>query len=223
VDQSEVHVDENWTCGECGWTNRGGRFCFECGRDGFPDPVAAQRFPSEPADSEPRWRRPALVAGAVALLVAVVAVTAVLLSGGDSKAPAAKAPPAAPAAPSKLDRAQTVDELMKIVVASHAGLAATRKGEWAQAAQNRKGLVGRLDVLATRTVEIEGARKALASALEASERADAKSLACKDKTSVSACAAPAHQRATKLKERFRLAFNKILSADGRKPVPPNSF
>jgi hypothetical protein len=225
VHQSEVHVDENWTCGECGWTNRGGRFCFECGRDGFPDPVAAQRFPTEPADGEPRWRRPALAAGAVALLVAVGALVAVLLSGGDTSKTAAKVPAHGGSVTARraLTRAQTVDELMKIVVASHAGLAATRKGEWAQAAQNRKGLVGRLDVLATRTAQVEGARKALASALEASERADAKSLACKDKTSVSACAAPAHQRATKLKERFRLAFNKILSADGRKPVPPNSF
>jgi hypothetical protein len=216
-------VDESWTCIDCGWVNRGGRFCFECGRDGNPDPIPVQHLPPEPAHEEPHWRRPALIAGAVALLVVVVAAAALLLSGGDSKAPAAKAPPPPPVAPKKLDRAQTVDELMKIVTASRGGLAAARKGEWAQAAQNRKRLIGRLDVLATRTDEVEAARTALASALVASERANSKSLACKDRGSVSACAAPAHHRATARKERFRAIFNKILNADGRPPVAPNSF
>jgi hypothetical protein len=217
-------VEESWTCGECGWTNQGGRFCFECGRDGFPDEVPVQHLPPEPAEGEPPWRRFALIGGAIALLVAVVVAAALLLSGGDSKAPAAKAPPPPPpVASKKLNRAQTVDELMKIVVASRAGLAAARKGEWAQAASNRKRLVHRLDVLATRTNEIEKARTALASALVASERANTKSLACKDRVSVSACAAPAHHRATVLKERFRALFNKILDADGRDPVAANSF
>jgi hypothetical protein len=217
-------VEESWTCGECGWTNQGGRFCFECGRDGFPDEVPVQHLPPEPGEDEPPWRRFALIGGAVALLVVVVAAAALLLSGGDSKAPAAKAPPPPPpVATKKLDRAQTVDELMKIVTASRAGLAATRKGEWAQAAQNRKRLIGRLDVLSTRTNEVEKARTALASALVASERANSKSLTCKDRVSVSACAAPAHRRATALKERFRALFNKILDADGRDPVAPNSF
>jgi hypothetical protein len=216
-------VEESWTCGECGWVNQGGRFCFECGRDGDPDPTPVQHLAPEPDEAEPWWRRPAVIAGAVALLVVVVVAAALLLSGGDSKVPAAKAPPPAPVAPAKLDRAQTVDELMKIVVASRTGLAAARKGEWAQAAQNRKRLVGRLDVLATRTNEVEQARTALAGALVASERANRKSLACKDRVSVSACAAPAHRRATALKERFRVLFNKILDADGRDPVAANSF
>jgi hypothetical protein len=220
-------VDESWTCGECGWVNKGGRFCFECGRDGHPDPVPVQHLAPEPDDDEIPRRRFALVGSAIALLVIVVAGAAILLSGGDSKAPAAKAPPvaapAAPVKPSKLTRAQTVDELMKIVTASRQGLAAARKGEWAQAARNRRRLVGRLDVLATRTDEVEAARAALASALVASERANAKSLACKDGVSVSACAAPAHHRATAHKERFRALFNKILAADGRDPVAPNSF
>ena len=184
-----------------------------------------ERFVREPGEDEPSWRRPALIAAAIALLVGLVVGAAVLLSGGDSPKPSAQASPpkVAPAAPSKLDRAQTLDELMKIVIASRAGLAATREGEWAQAAQNRKRLVGRLDQLATRTDEIESARTALASALGASERANEKSLACEDRGSVSACATPAHRRATTLKERFRRAFNKILSADGREPVAANSF
>ena len=215
-------MEERWTCGECGWVNEGGRFCFECGRDGYPDPTSVQHPPA-PHDEEPRWRRPALAAGAIALLVVLVAGAALLLSGGDSKAPAAKAPPAARVAPQKLDRAQTVDELMKIVVASRAGLAAARKGAWEQAARNRRRLIGRLHVLATRTDEVEQARRALASALVASERANEKSLACKDGVSVSACAAPAHRRATARKERFRALFNKILDAGGRDPVAANSF
>jgi hypothetical protein len=223
----EVHVNESWTCQECGWTNKGGRYCFECGRDGNPDPITHERFASERPKDEPSWRRPALIAAAIALLVLVVAGVAILLSGGDSpKAPAqapAPAPKAPPAAPSKLDRAQTVDELMKIVVASRSGLAATRKGDWERAAGNRKRLVGRLELLATRTDEIEPARTALASALEASAQANDKSLACKDQGSVSACATPAHRRATTLKERFRGIFNKILDADGREPVARNSF
>jgi cell division septation protein DedD len=216
-------VDESWTCIDCGWVNRGGRFCFECGRDGNPDPIPVQRLAPEPSNAEPRWRRLALVAGAVALLAIVVVVAALLLSGDDSKAPAAKPPPPVPA--KKLDRAQTVDELMKIVIASRTGLAAAREGEWAQANQNRKRLIGRLDVLATRTDEVEAARTALASALVASKRANSKSLACKDRVSVSACAAPAHRRATALKERFRALFNKILDTDGRgrAHVAPNSF
>ncbi|MEA2186517.1 MAG: hypothetical protein QOK16_1528 [Solirubrobacteraceae bacterium] len=219
-------MDEKWTCSECGWTNQGGRFCFECGRDGHPDPITHELLAPEPGEDEPRWRRPALIAAAIALLVVLVAGVAVLLSGGDSppKTPAEAPPANVPGvAPSKLDRAQTVDELMKIVVASRTGLAATRKGEWAQAAKNRRGLVHRLELLATRTDEIEAARKSLGSALEASERANNKSLACNDQGSVSACATPAHQRATKLKEGFRRAFNKILGADGRKPVASNSF
>lgn len=216
-------MDESWTCDECGWTNRGGRFCFECGRDGFPEPVATQRLAPQPAQDEPRWRRPALIGGAIALFVAVAAAVAVLVIGGDSPKAAGK-PARAPAmASGRLTRAQTLDELMKVVVASRAGLAATRKGEWAQAAQNRKRLVGRLDVLETRTDEVKGARTALARALGASERANAKSLACKDQGAVSACAAPAHRFATTLKERFRRAFNKLLAADGRKPVAPQSF
>jgi hypothetical protein len=220
----EVHVNETWTCQECGWTNKGGRYCFECGRDGNPDPITHERFASEPAEAEPRWRRPALIAAAVTLLAIVVVGIAILLSGGDDPKPAqAPAPKPPPAAPSKLDRAQTIDELMKIVVASRTGLAATRKGEWAQAASNRKRLVGRLEVLATRTDEIESARRALASALEASAQANDKSLACKDQRSVSACATPAHRRATTLKERFRVSFNKILDAEGREPVARNSF
>jgi hypothetical protein len=219
---SEVHVNESWTCGECGWVNKGGRFCFECGRDGHPDPVPVQHLAPEPGDDELPWRRFALVGSAIALLVIVVAGAAILLSGGDSKAPA-KAAPAAQVTPSKLTRAQTVDELMKIVTASHQGLAAARKGEWAQAARNRRRLVGRLDGLATRTDEVEAARTALASALVASERANTKSLACKDGASVSACAVPAHRRATARKERFRALFNKILAADGRDPVAANSF
>jgi hypothetical protein len=216
-------VEERWTCEDCGWVNESGRFCFECGRDGYPDPTPVQHLAPQPHDDEPSWRRPALVAGAIALLVVLVAGTALLLSGGDSKAPAAKAPPAPPVARQKLDRAQTVDELMKIVVASRAGLAATRKGAWEQAVRNRRRLVGRLDALATRTDEVEQARRALASALVASERANNKSLACKDRVSVSACAAPAHRRATARKERFRTLFNKILDADGRAPVAANSF
>jgi hypothetical protein len=216
-------VDERWTCGECGWVNQGGRFCFECGRDGHPDPIGVQHLAPEPEPDELWWRRPAVIGGAVALLVVVVVAAALLLSGGDSKAPAAKAPPPPAIAPKKLDRTQTVDELMKIVTASRGGLAAARKGEWEQAAQNRKRLVGRLDVLSTRTDEVEAARTALASALVASERANRKSLACKDRVSVSACAAPAHRRATALKERFRALFNKILAADGRDPVAANSF
>lgn len=221
-----MQVNDSWVCRECGWTNRGGRFCFECGRDGDPDQVTHQQFASEPGEDEARWRRPALIAAAVALLLVVGTGLAVLLNGGDSqpKAPAEASPPkVAPAAPSKLDRAQTVDELMKIVVASRVGLAATRDGEWAQAAKNRKRLVRRLELLATRTDEIEAARTALASALKASERANNKSLACNDQGGVSACAAPAHQRATTLKEGFRRAFNKILDVDGRKPIAPNSF
>lgn len=214
-------MEERWTCGECGWTNQGGRFCFECGRDGFPDPVAVQPF-ARPDDDGRRRRQLALVGSAIALLVIVVAGAAILLSGNDSKAPA-KAAPAVVAKPSKLTRAQTVDELRKIVIASRAGLAAARKGEWAQAARNRRGLVRRLDVLATRTDEVEQARSALASALVASERANTKSLACKDGASVSACAAPAHRRATARKERFRALFNKILTADGRDPIAANSF
>jgi hypothetical protein len=216
-------VDESWTCGECGWTNRGGRFCFECGRDGFPDPVATQRLAPQPGRDEPRWRRPALIGAAIALLAALAAVTAMLVSGGDSPKAAGTPARAAPVASSRLTRAQTLDELMKIVVASRAGLAATRKGEWAQAAQNRRGLVGRLAVLETRTGEVKAARTALARALRASERANAKSLACKDAGTVSACAAPAHRLATTLKERFRRAFNKLLAADRRKPVAPQSF
>jgi hypothetical protein len=220
----EAHVNESWTCRQCGWTNKGGRYCFECGRDGDPDQITHERLAPEPAQDEPRWRRPALIAAAIALLVGVVAAVAILLSGGDSsRAPAkAPAPKVAPVA-SKLDRAQTVDELMKIVVASRTGLAATRDGEWAQAAENRKRLVGRLELLASRTDELESARTALASALEASARANDKSLACDDQGSVSACAAPAHRRATALKERFRRSFNKILDADGRQPVAANSF
>jgi hypothetical protein len=220
---SEVHVNESWTCGECGWVNQGGRFCFECGRDGHPDPVAVQHLAPQPDDDEPPWRRFALVGSAIALLVIVVAGAVILVSGGDSNAPAAKAPPPPPVAAKKLDRAQTVDELMKIVTASRQGLAAARKGQWAQAARNRRRLIGRLDVLATRTDEVEAARAALASALAASERANTKSLACKDGASVSACAAPAHHRATARKERFRALFNKILAAEGRDPVAPNSF
>ena len=216
-------MDESWTCGECGWTNRGGRFCFECGRDGFPDPVATQRLAPQPGQDEPRWRRPALIGAAIALLVALAAVTAMLVSGGDSPKAAGTPARAAPVASSRLTRAQTLDELMKIVVASRAGLAATRKGEWAQAAQNRRGLVGRLAVLETRTGEVKAARTALARALRASERANAKSLACKDAGTVSACAAPAHRLAMTLKERFRRAFNRLLAADGRKPVAPQSF
>jgi hypothetical protein len=218
-------VDDSWTCRYCGWTNSGGRFCFECGRDGDPDQVTQERRAPEPAEEEPSWRRPALIAAAIALLAGLVAGAVVLLSGGDSPKPPAQASPpkVAPAAPSKLDRAQTVDELMKIVIASRAGLAATRKGQWAQAAQNRERLVGRLDRLASRTNEIESARTALASALAASARANEKSLACEDRGGVSACATPAHRRATTLKERFRRAFNKILSADGREPVAANSF
>ena len=216
-------MDESWTCGECGWTNRGGRFCFECGRDGFPDPVATQRLAPQSGQDEPRWRRPALIGAAIALLVALAAVTAMLVSGGDSPKAAGTPARAAPVASSRLTRAQTLDELMKIVVASRAGLAATRKGEWALAAQNRSGLVGRLAVLETRTGEVKAARTALARALRASERANATSLACKDAGTVSACAAPAHRLATTLKERFRRAFNKLLAADGRKPVAPQSF
>jgi hypothetical protein len=214
-------MEERWTCGECGWTNQGGRFCFECGRDGFPDPAAVQPL-ARPDDDGRRRRQLALVGSAIALLVIVVGGAALLLSGGDSKAPA-KAAPAAVATPSKLTRAQTVDELMQIVIASHDGLAAARKGEWEQAARNRRSLVSRLSVLATRTDEIELARSALARALVASERANTKSLACKDGASVSACAAPAHHRATVLKERFRARFNKILAADGRDRIAANSF
>jgi hypothetical protein len=219
--------DDSWTCGDCGWTNAGGRFCFECGRDGNPEPPTVQRLAPEPDDDRLPWRRLALIGGAIALLVVIAAGVAVLLSGGDGTAPAAKARPAPrPAvrpAPVKLTRGETLDELMKIVTASRAGLAATRKGEWAQAAENRRGLVGRLDVLATRTDQIEQARAGLASALVASERANKKSLACKDRARVSACAAPAHQRATVLKERFRRTFNKILVAAHRAPVAPSSF
>jgi hypothetical protein len=215
-------VDGSWTCGECGWTNQGGRFCFECGRDGDPDPVAPQRLTAEPGDDEPHWRRPALVGGSVALLIAVVAVGAILLSGGDSSKSVAK-PPTPPAAARGLTRAQTVDELMRIVVASRAGLASARKGAWDRALRNRRRLVARVGALATRTHELAAARRALASALDASARANSKSLACKDGVSVSACATPAHRRATLLKERFRRSFNKILSADGRDPVAPASF
>ena len=216
-------MDGSWTCGECGWTNQsGGRFCFECGRDGDPDPIAPQRLAAEPGEDEPRWRRPALVGGAVALLIAVVAVGAVLLSGGDSSKSVAKAPTPA-TAPRALTRAQTVDELMKIVVASRTGLASARRGAWAQALRNRRNLGVRVNALATRTHELAAARRALASALDASARANSKSLACRDVASVSACAAPAHRRATALKERFRRSFNKILSADGRDPVAAASF
>jgi hypothetical protein len=212
-------VDESWTCRECGWTNKGGRFCFECGRDGHPDPIPVRRLAPEPDDGERNWRRTALVGGAIALLVVVVTGTALLLSGGDSKAPAN--PP--PAKPADLTRAQTVDELMKIVIASRIGLTAARRGEWAQAAQNRRRLAGRVGALASRTNELERGRAALRSALVASERANDKSLACKDRAAVSACAAPAHRRATALKERFRSIFNKILDAAGRDPVRPDSF
>ena len=214
-------MEERWTCGECGWTNQGGRFCFECGRDGFPDPVAVRPL-ARPDDDGRRRRQLALVGSAIALLVIVVVGAALLLGGDDSKAPA-KAPPPPVAKPSKLTRAQTVDELRKIVIASRDGLGAARKGEWARAARNRRGLVRRLNVLATRTDEVKRARSALASALAASERANNKSLACKDGASVSACAAPAHRRATALKERFRALFNKILAADGRDPIAANSF
>jgi hypothetical protein len=213
-------VDGSWTCGECGWTNQGGRFCFECGRDGDPDPVAHERAAPQAAADRRRLRL-GLVAGAVALVVAVVAITAILLSGGDGSRTTADA--ARPVARSGLTRAQTVDELMQIVVASGAGLDAARRGQWAQAARNRTRLVRRLDALGTRTHEVAAARTALARALEASGRANTKSLACKDARSVSACAAPAHQRATKLKERFRRAFNEILAADGRDPVARGSF
>lgn len=217
-------MNESWTCRECGWTNKGGRYCFECGRDGDPDQITHERLAPEPAADEPRWRRPALIAAVIALLVGVVAGAAILLSGGDSsKAPAQAPPPKAAPVASKLDRAQTIDELMKIVVASRTGLAATRKGEWAQAAQNRRDLVGRLELLASRTDEIESARSALATALHASARANDKSLACDDQRRVSACAAPAHRRAATLKERFRRSFNKILDAEGREPVAANSF
>jgi hypothetical protein len=217
-------VDGSWTCGECGWTNQGGRFCFECGRDGDPDPIAPQRLTAEHDEDEPRWRRPALIGGAVALLVAVVAAGAVLLSGGDSPRSVAKAPAPPPApAPRALTRAQTVDELMKIVVASRAGLASASKGAWAEALRNRRRLGVRVNALATRTHELAAARRALGSALDASARANSKSLACKDGASVSACAAPAHRRATALKERFRRSFNKILSADGRDPIAAASF
>jgi hypothetical protein len=214
-------MEERWTCGECGWTNQGGRFCFECGRDGHPDPVPVRPFARRDDDGQ-RRRQLALVGSAIALLVIVVAAVALLLSGGDSKAPA-KAPPAPRAQPSGLTHAQTVDELRRIVIASREGLAAARKGEWEQAARNRRGLVRRLNVLATRTDELEQARSALASALLASERANTKSLACKDGASVSACAAPAHRRATALKERFRALFNKILAAGGRDRIAANSF
>ena len=216
-------MDDSWTCGECGWINRGGRFCLECGRDGFPEPVATQPVAPQPGRDEPRWRRPALIGGAAALLVAIAVVAAVLVSGGDSPQAAGTPARAAPVASSRLTRAQTLDELMKIVVASRAGLAATRHGEWARAASNRRSLVGRLAVLETRTGEVKAARTALARALRASERANAKSLACKDAGTVSACAAPAHRLATTLKERFRRAFNKLLAADGRKPVAAQSF
>jgi hypothetical protein len=217
--------DDSWTCAECGWTNGGGRFCFECGRDGNPEPPTVQRLTPEPDDDRLPWRRLALLGGAIALFVVIAAGVAILLSGADGTAPAAKARPARPVtpAPGKLTRGETLDELMKIVTASRAGLAATRKGEWAQAAANRRGLVGRLDMLATRTDQIEQARAGLASALVASERANKKSLACKDRVRVSACAAPAHQRATVLKERFRRTFNKILVAAHRAPVAPSSF
>lgn len=214
-------MDESWTCRECGWTNRGGRFCFECGRDGHPDPIPVRHLAPEPGDDELQWRRPALVGGAIALLVVVVAGTALLLSGGDSKAPA-KGPPAAEA-PARLTRAQTVDELMKIVIASRAGLAAARKGRWAQAARNRRRLAGRVDGLAARTNELGRARAALGRALVASEHANKKSLACHDQAAVSACAASAHRRATALKERFRGIFNTILEAAGRAPVAAGSF
>jgi hypothetical protein len=216
-------VDGSWTCGDCGWTNQGGRFCFECGRDGHPDPIAHERIPAAAGEDEPRWRRPALVAGAVALLVVVVAVGAALLSGGGSSKPVAAKAPARAAAPSALTRAQTVDELMKIVVASRAGLASARKGAWASALRNRRRLAVRVDALATRTHELAAVRRSLASAIDASARANTKSLACKDGASVSACAAPAHRRASALKERFRRSFNKVLSADGRQPVAPASF
>ena len=58
-------MDDSWTCRHCGWTNSGGRFCFECGRDGDPDQVTMERFVREPAEGSER-RRPALIAAAIA-------------------------------------------------------------------------------------------------------------------------------------------------------------
>ena len=221
-------MDDTWTCRECGWVNEGGRYCFECGRDGDPDRITHQRLGAEPGEGDPRWRKAALIVGAIALLAACAGGAYVLLSGDDGKPAKTTAdkvapPPVPPVKSTKLTRGQTEDELIKIVAASRTGLAATRKGEWAQAAANRKRLVARTRALADKTDELDAARTALASALKASETANRKSLACKDKGSVSACAAPAHQRATKLKEKFRAAFNKILDEDGRDLVKANSF
>ena len=65
-------MEERWTCEDCGWVNESGRFCFECGRDGYPDPTPVQHLAPQPHDDEPSWRRPALVAGAIALLVVLM-------------------------------------------------------------------------------------------------------------------------------------------------------
>jgi hypothetical protein len=188
-----------------------------------PPPQPPQPPPSYPTAVLPPRRSP-WIAVAVALAVVLVAASvaaALLLSKGDSKAPAAavqppaQTPPAASTGPTVQDGVARIAAVLDL---SQQGRTLTIDGDYSGAIANRQKVLDKVDGL-TLAPELERSRTLLRRAVQASLDADRALLRCQ----TCADTAAANTRATDLKQKFVIAFNPLASKFLQRSFDSNSL
>jgi hypothetical protein len=163
-------------------------------------------------------RRPwiAVVAVLVALLAVGGATAAVLLSQGSDNGGHTNPPPRAPSnGPTVRDG---VGQIANVLDLSQQGRTLTIQGDYSAAIANRQQVLDRIDAL-TLAPQLERSRTLLRNAVQASLEADQALIQCTTCADTQA----ANQRATDLKNRFALEFNKYSTQYLQRSFDANSL
>jgi hypothetical protein len=183
-----------------------------------PHPVYGYGLDPETAVLPPARRTPwkAIVGGLVALLAVAGAVAAVLLSQGDSSNPPPPKPP--PHTPNGPTVQQGVAQIANVLDLSQQGRTLTINGNYSAAIANRQQVLDKIDALQL-APQLERSRTLLRDAVQASLQADQALIQCTTCAGTQA----ANQRATDLKNRFVLEFNKYSTQYLQRSFDANSL